>query len=147
MLLVAVLLLGGCCSEAVWGKLPQPVDMFYFDRNEENDTRLRVIARELATKHAMRAEESERRTREQVDVDYLFDATRNSWLAYQCLAPADDAAFRLGYAWDRIDLSIVGPPDHPVIHALVADWVAAMDAAGIEYKRENRQPLQPVVER
>lgn len=147
MLLASVLVLSGCCSEALWGKRLQPVVVFYFAQSEENDTRLRIIARELAVKHVMRHEEAERGTRS-ADLGYLFNATRNSWLYYQCLASADDAEFSLGYRLNNeIDLAIVGPPDHRVVHVLVADWTAALDAAGIEYEKVVRQPLQPVVER
>ena len=147
IVVATVLALSGCCSEAPWGKRLQPVLVFYFAQSEEIDARLRTIARELSDKHAMKHEEAKRGSRSS-EQGYLFNATRNSWLYYQCLASADDAEFSLGYRLNsEIDLSIVGPPDHRVVHALVADWTAALDAAHIEYRKEVRQPLRPVVDR
>lgn len=134
-----VLMLGGCMARL------QPVVLFYMPDNALTVERLRVVARELSGKHAMRFIESPRR--KDWDVDNVFEATRNSWFYHQGLARGDDADFIVGYGGGKLDLVISGPPNHAVVHALVDDWTSALDAAGIEYEKEVRQPLQPIIDR
>ena len=130
------LMLGGCMARL------QPVILFYMPDSPPTEERLRIIARELSGKHAMRYIESERRKNR--DVDIIFDATRNSWFYHHGLVHGDDADFILVYGGGKLRLSVIGPPNHAVVHGLVDDWIKALDTAGIEYEKVVRQPLQPV---
>ena len=72
----------------------------------------------------MRREESEY---DGSDVDTIFAATRNSWFYHHALAPGDDAYFDLNYLQEQISVTIMGPPDHPAVHAIIADWTAELN--------------------
>jgi hypothetical protein len=121
----------------------QPVAMFYVDDGRPAERQLRVIARSLGVKYKMGTvlEPSERKSWE-TDVFTFFAATNNGLLFRLALSKGSEATFDLTYAWKRIDISVSGPPDHPDVHGLVADWTAALDAAKIKYRFENRTPMQ-----
>jgi hypothetical protein len=128
----------------------QPVAMIYIDDGAAAEQRLRLIARKLATKYKMgtileRTEPKSWETGEFYTFQF-FSATKSGWLFRLALTKGSGATFYLMYAQKRVDLSISGPPDHPDVHGLAADWPAALDAAKIPYRMERRTPLQPMRE-
>lgn len=124
----------------------QPVVLFYIEDERAAEAQLRVIARDLTGKYKMRFHrEVENRLNE--DVHTIFAATNNGWLYRFALVRGSEPEFDLTFVGKEIRIRLVGPPDHPEVHKLVADWTSAMDAARIKYKAEIRTPLQPQVAR
>lgn len=123
----------------------QPVVLIYIENGRVHEKQLRLIARSLAIKYKMGLvlEPAERKSWE-ADVFTFFGATNNGLLFRLALTKGSEATFDLTDAWAKIHISISGPPDHPDVHGLVADWPAALDVAKIAYRIEKRTPLEPV---
>ena len=120
------------------------VVLFYIEDGRAVEAQLRVIARDLTARYKMRFHmEAENRNGE--DVYTIFGATNNGWLYRFGLVRGSEPEFDVTFVRQRIDVTVDGPPDHPEVHKLVADWTSALDAAKIKYKAEIRTPLQPAV--
>ena len=124
----------------------QPVILFYIEDGRRAEAQLRVIARDLTTKYKMRFHmETENRLNE--DAHTIFAATNNGWLYRFALVRGSEPEFELTFMGEEIRVRLVGPPDHPEVHRLVADWTSALDAARFKYKAVIRTPLEPSVTR
>lgn len=137
-MVVVVLSLTACAPRL------QPVVLLYVPDGLAAETKIREIARMQATAHDMYWKEFESRYGEEPYT--IFGATNNDWFYRQGLASGARAGFAVVFLDERIRITLVGPPDNRVVHALVADWTATLNSADIEYEKVIRQPLQPVAE-
>lgn len=129
-------LLGGCCSESIWGKLNQPSVVFHLKASANNEQQVREACGKLGSMYGLAVYVPNVKSSR---FGHICGATGNSWLYYQCLAPGGELDFSVNESFDRrqIRIAVSGSSEDLRLAQLVEDWRRELTDRQVDFREEK----------